>query len=835
MKSILLLLTVLFSPAVTIAQLPTFLASPSWSHVWNEANDKELPVDPGYWDQYLRMKKDASGNIPRLPFAAIEAHQQQMNNRDEQLFNVQELGPKNIGGRTRAILLDSENSDHIFAAGISGGIWYSADSGKNWSVVNDYMSSLAVSGLAQDHFNPDILYAATGEGAGNSAGIPGNGLYKSTDHGVTFNHLPATDGTDFNILPRMATSPVDSNGFYIATGGSGLYRSADGGISLQNVYSTTKTINDLEVTPSGDVWIGVNGSGLFYSASGDSGTFQPVTSGLPADGSFARIEIAQAPSDTMVLYAAFEKSGGGYYSGIKGIYKSTDAGLSWTVVGNPDVDFAFYMSFPWYSMTMAVKPDDPEFIVFGVGDVVYSSDGGLIWKKCNNIHVDHHATVFNPDKPSRLYQGNDGGIYRMRTDQISYNQTNLNHSYNTIQYYAGSFFPSGINAIGGAQDNGTHSCVNGNGTFNEIFGGDGSYNAVNQQYPTIAYVSYQDGTIHRADDADYAFPTFYPVYDAMDNDGDGSIDDGAWFINPFEINMANGDQLLFVTQKRVWQTVDGGFDWAPVMNTIAGGNSPYAIGLSNDFSATIYVGGENAIFYRIDDGYNSVAGDEVNLTSSVPSVITNDFISNITVHPADKSICYVSLSNYSEQPRLWRVTNATTTPVWTSISGDLPAGLPVNYIDIDPARPDDFFLAGTDYGLYLTTDGGQHWIKDNTIPNVVVQQVKVRSADRRVFIFTHGRGMWTAVLDSNTVGLQTPTVNSAAVAVYPNPFHNLLSVKSAGSPIAATLRDINGRVVYHDEEMVIDRVIDLYAIPAGIYLLELKDNNNVSVRKIAKN
>ncbi|MGB3074788.1 MAG: T9SS type A sorting domain-containing protein [Chitinophagales bacterium] len=834
MKLHLLLITILLFPTTVLAQLPSFLDAPSWSAQWNKESAAESPDDPGYWEQYFRMKKDANGNIPRLPFTAIAAQQLNTVNRDQQIFNIQELGPENFGGRTRALLLDADNSNHIFAAGISGGIWFSADSGANWSPVNDYMSSLAISCLVQDHFNHDIIYAATGEIAGNSAGIPGNGIYKSTDHGITFQQLPSTDATAFDYLPRIATSPIDSDGIYIATSGGGLHRSFNGGDSVEKIYSTTKAINDLEVTPSGSIWIGVNGAGIYYSANGDSGTFQLVTAGLPAAGSFARIEIAQAPSDTSILYAAFEKSGSAYYSGIKGFYKSTDAGLSWIAVGNPDVDFAFYMSFPWYSMTMAVKPDDPDFIVFGVGDVVYSSDGGTIWKKCINIHPDHHVTVFNPDDPSRLYEGNDGGIYRMRTDQIAYNQTILNNNYNTLQYYAGSFFPTGINALGGAQDNGTHSCLAGNGEFNDIFGGDGSYNAVNQQYNTIAYVSYQDGTIHRADDADYAFPSFYPIYGAMDANDDGTIDDGAWFINPFEINLVNGDQLLFVTQKRVWQTLDGGFGWEPVTNTIIGGLSPYAIGLSNDFSATIYIGGENAIFYRIEDGYNAVAGDEVNLNSSVPSTVTNDFISNIVVHPADKSICYVSFSNFSAQPRLWKVTNATTTPVWTSISGDLPAGLPVNYIDIDPARPNDFFLAGTDFGLYITTDGGQHWVKDNTIPNVVVQQVKVRPTDRRVFIFTHGRGMWTAVLDTNNVGREPTQLNSVAASVYPNPVQSDLFIKSVNEPVSAILSDINGRIIYQDLLMANDRIVDLHSIASGIYFLELKSKNNIGIRKIVK-
>src|SRR4030095_661462 len=128
----------------------------------------------------------------------------------------------------------------------------------------------------------------------------------------------------------------------------------------------------------------------------------------------------------------------------------------------------------------------------------------------------------------------------------------------------------------------------------------------------------------------------------LDSDEDYVIDDGAWFINPFEINLVNSDQLFFVTLKRVWQTIDGGYSWQPVMEPILTGPAPYAVGISNDFSPTIYIGGENAIFIRVDDTYNAVAGSEVGLTATVPSSVTDDFISNITVHPNDKSTCYVS-------------------------------------------------------------------------------------------------------------------------------------------------------------------------------------------------
>ena len=820
--------------ASSFAQLPSFLTKQGWSMIWNE-DDHDMPLEPGYFDQYYRMKKNADGVIPRLPYSNIRKQAEQAVNRDQLLFNVEELGPQNMGGRTRAILIDADDPSHIFAGGISGGLWNSADSGLHWNAVNDYLASISISTITQDHFDHDLIYVGTGEVAGNSADVPGDGVFRSTDHGITFEHLASTDSSAFDFIPKVISSPHDSGWLYICTSNNGLFRSKNKGDSLKNVFITTHAINDIELTPSGAVWIGVNGSGVYYSATGDSGTFVQVTNGLPPNGTFARIEMAIAPSDTMVMYAAFENSGGAYESGLKGFYKSVDGGQSWFAIFSPDADFNFYMSFPWYSMCMGIKPDDPDFIVFGVGDLVYSTDGGTIWKVCHNIHADHHSIVFNPANPTRFYEGNDGGIYRFKTDQLWYINTDLNNGYGTIQYYAGSYFPTGINTYGGAQDNGTTYCKSGGGAFNFIFGGDGAFNAVNQQFPGISYVSYQNGTIHRADDAYLDYPNFFPVMNDMDADGDGAIDDGAWFINPFEINPVNGDQIEFVTRTRVWQTIDGGFTWQPLINVISGTNSPYCLGISNDFSPSVYIGGESGLFFRVDDAYNAVAGTEAHLANSVPSAVTNDFISNIRVHPNDKSICYVSFSNFSEAPRIWKVTNGTSSsPTWTSISGDMPVGLPVNYIEADPAHPDNFLLAGTDFGLYITTDGGQHWVKNNTIPNVVVEQVKVRSGDRRVFIVTHGRGMWTATLDSELVGIEQPANTTFNASVFPNPFQDNLNLRCDEKNMTASVHDVNGRIVFQTKLSSATEQLDLSSLTPGIYFLELTTERALTVRKIIK-
>ncbi|MCY7409556.1 MAG: T9SS type A sorting domain-containing protein [Chitinophagales bacterium] len=821
-----------------MAQNISFLQKESWSAIWNSADgEKENSTDPGWLAQWYEMKKDKDGKIHRLPYETIRKQQENASLRTTSLFNIEELGPKNYGGRTRAILIDKDNSQSIFAGSVSGGIWHSATAGTSWASVDDAMSSLSITNLTQDHFNHDVIYAATGEWSGNSEGIPGNGVYRSMDHGITFSQLPSTDGSEFDYVHRIEASIAQSGRVYISSSYFGLYRSDNFGDSIYRVLETGGPIRDFEITPTGGIWVGVESVGIFYSASGDSGTFTKILNGLPG-GSFHRIELAIAPSDTTVIYASFEND---TYNGLMGFYKTTDFGQTWNKISNPSVDYAYYMTQSNYSMTMVVKPDDSKFVVFGIGDLVYTIDGGTIWKICLNLHPDHHALVFNPDDPTQFYLGEDGGLYKFNTTQMSYTSTYISAGYHTIQYYAGCYFPSGKNAYAGSQDNGTHSCKDGNGNFTGIFGGDGAYCQVNQQYSNVSYVSYQNGIISRSEDADVVSPTFNSVLNELDANGDNEIDEGAWFINPFEINLVNGDYLGFITYKRMWQTLDGGYSWSPAMNAI-NGLAPYAIGISREFSPTVYIGGQSAMFYRIDDAYNSFPGDETNLSLTLPESIKSDFTSNITVHPNDNSICYVSYSNYSFEPRLWKVTNAkTSTPTWTSISGDLPAGLTVNYVDVDPAKPDDFFVAGTDYGLYVSDDAGNHWQKIDGIPNVVCYQAKIRASDRRLFVYTHGRGIWTATLDSLNVGVPQVLNQELYAEVFPNPCTDEVNIRSSEKNFSLKIVDVNNKVIFQKQSTNgtflnprQGEKINVSSFAAGVYFLELKSENKTVVKKFMK-
>lgn len=791
---------------------------PGWETYWHTKPKKSVQ-HPGWFAQWKEMKQDAEGKLHPLPLQAIRAHEQLSAPRNDLLFHLKEIGPYNIGGRTRALLLDLDNSNHLFAGSVTGGLWKSYDKGKTWTVVNDYLENINISSLAQDYFNRDVLYAGTSE---PHVGFIGNGVYISYDRGLTFTQLPSTDHPDFHYIYRVKTSPVDSGRVYIATASAGLWRSDDFGQTLYKIFDTNLPVHDIEITPSGGVWIGVHHTGIFYSASGDSGTFEPRNNGLPAVSEFRRVELALAPSDTAILYAALENQS---YNGIRGIFRTDNAGLFWYEVGNPDVDFGYYMTFSWFSIAIAVKPDNPDFVIFGVGDLCFSTDGGQTWKVCFNIHVDHHEIVFNPDNPDEFFLGEDGGIYRFLTPQMHYTNYPLNDGYRSIQYYTGCFFPTGLSAYGGTQDNGTHATYNGNNDFFIIFGGDGAHCAINQQFPNVSYVSYQNGMIHRTDYADQNVPSFYSILNELDANKDYVIDEGAWFINPYEINLANSDYLAFVTHQRLWHTLDGGFQWLPAMNKAQGG-TPYAIGMEMTFSPTVYVGGSSGLLYRIDDAYNAMPGQEVNLSGKVPQSITNDFIRCIAVHPANNGTIYLALSNYSLEPRVWKVTQAkTTNPQFTAISGNLPAGLGVNYISVDPLRPDSFFIIATDYGIYVSDNGGANWYKISSFPNVITYECRIRPWDRSVFIFTHGRGMWTATLSEFDIGL-SDTPQQPYATLWPNPASNQVFLKGNQSIKNIEIIDMTGRRVLSRQTWQPNEALDLSLLAAGSYLVRWDTPNH---------
>jgi len=784
--------------------------------------EEKLSSGPGHFEFIHDIKGD-------IPFNAVNNWEKQTRyskRSGEVLDSIEEIGPFNVGGRTRGIVIDQTNINRYFVAAITGGMWVSEESGKNWKAINEREVTLNISHLTQNPLNPDILYYCTGEGAGNSGGAPGAGIFKSTDHGKTFSQLSATTNGNFNSTWRIACSTVDTNTLYVSLNSGGVYRSKDAGQSFERVVITSREVYDMEIFPDGSIMISIRGQGIYTSTTGDDGSWVLRNNGLPSGSGVGRIEMAYCQEQANIVYAAVSNSNN---TALTGFYKSEDQGKTWVEKGNPDDQGGSY-PFTWYTLAVEVKQDDPNSIIVGSVNLVHSTNGGDTWNFAKNSHADYHTMAQHPSNKDLLIIGNDGGVHAYQWSDLS-KYEDLNWGLNITQYYAGAFAPENISIMGGYQDNGTHFTLNGNDTFSKLYGADGSYTEISQQNPALAFLSFQNGRIFRVDGFGSNKLTTTDILADMDSDGNKVVDDGAWFIHPYAMNPQDGEMLVYPTKKRVYLTVNGGILFDPITDEINIGTNiqPFAVGITNQLNPAVYIGGRQALFYRIKNARNAKVGGEENLRQFVPSSLYSSFIGCITPNPVNHTELFLSFTDYSNDPRVWKVIKADSdTPEFVDISGNLPLGMPVNWIDVDPAAADSVFFAGTDRGLFYTTDGGQTWFQEEGIPNVVVDMVRVRASDRRLFIYTHGRGAFTARI--TPYGKQIPSYNAVGLKenenlsalVYPNPADGRVSIRwdqRIGAQQEIRIYDGQGKLVI--KQMLVNGAhLSTVSLKTGIYYVQ---------------
>jgi hypothetical protein len=337
--------------ALTIVSLCSMgcMLKKSESKAENEEQFSERDEMEKAMKQEFMMTVDPSlGYIPKeRMIAGLNYERMLQRQMRENAITWSERGPGNISGRTRAVLIDAKDAtgNTVFAAGVSGGIWKTTNfksTNPTWAAVNQSMGSLAVCALAQNPSRPDTIYAGTGEGWFNNDAVRGNGIWKSTDGGTTWNQLAVTDSAQtshhFDFVQDLA---MTSSNILFATGRPSVYcnvggvlRSTDGGktwsrpigslatgqncdsaynyfgadlevASNGDVYATTGFINSGEITDLGRIWRsrGNNGASV-----GTSANWINIT---PPGGPYQRIELAVAPSNPAILYALLEGTGDG--------------------------------------------------------------------------------------------------------------------------------------------------------------------------------------------------------------------------------------------------------------------------------------------------------------------------------------------------------------------------------------------------------------------------------------------------------------------------------------------------------------------------------------------
>ena len=443
-------------------------------------------------------------------------------------MNWLEMGPSNIGGRTRALLIDKDNSNLIFAGSVGGGIWKSTTGGLSWVKVDggDLFDNLFVSSICQSA-NGDI-YVGTGEyfGTYNRQGFQGQGIWKSINHGQTWTHLTSTwNDSDnskqiFNYVNKLAAHPTNNNKIYAATY-KGLMLSIDGGNTWNNTVSDTNadfTCTDVQISKDGLVVVASLNNKAYVCNTGNdvfinkSGTNQV----LPLDTisiDVKRIEFAIAPSNSNYIYCLAADTTGA----LNNVYQSKDKGNTWTALlinmSSQFVPFGTAKS-GVYNNSIAVYPDDYEHILIG-GVNLFEWSPLNPWQQVSSnewdftspiyVHSGIHTIVFADNYSTEnpvIYAGTDGGVFRSLYGGYAWQQ--LNKNYNTTIYNSLAFSNTG-KIIGGTYNNGTLMLsLNGTTEKDAISLYTGSNNGFNCEYsmlnPKLIFVTNSYGALGRSED-----------------------------------------------------------------------------------------------------------------------------------------------------------------------------------------------------------------------------------------------------------------------------------------------------------------------------------------------
>lgn len=484
-----------------------------------------------------------------------------------------ERGPDNIGGRTRAICIDVDNDNHLWAGGVSGGLWESVNGANTWAKVQTFPAdALAVSTIAQAETGTKRILVGLNHKRESGLASIGSGIYESTDGGTTWIQITGTSSYG-NVNEIVAVPGQDK--FFITTS-SGLKVYSNGTLSAVTVAgSTTGDFEGLDISGNGShIICGKNGIGVTTYLSTDGGTsFNSISGNSAGDvpsSSRSRIEYAFSEAQENGKYLAIALTANGGQHG--GTYASKDNGNggSWNEVIPSSVQIFGSNGQGRYDNIAGAHPTDPtRFLVGGVDLFKWQANTSITpifgqyaqatyWFLPPNddqyAHADQHEMV--NDSKGNLYIGNDGGIGKSLKSVWGEEFYPANRFYNVTQFYNIAVTKDG-HFLGGTQDNGTLLNNLGNTTpeeFQEIRGGDGFTCDASQMVDDVFFASVYNGDVQRTDDGGFTWSSFYSSA-VLSCGNPGAISGGLGqfrttgrlYENPNDLNST--DSILFIANQ----------------------------------------------------------------------------------------------------------------------------------------------------------------------------------------------------------------------------------------------------------------------------------------------
>ncbi|HET8742262.1 MAG TPA: hypothetical protein VFM41_06525 [Gaiella sp.] len=704
-------------------------------------------------------------------------------------------------GRVTQIAVHPADGNVLIAAAAGGGVWRTNNAGASWRPCMDLQPTLTMGAVAIAPSNPSIMYAASGEdGGGYNPAWSGVGIYRSSDGGVTWTLMTPVSSTRFSAVVVHPTRP---DVIYVA-GNRGLHKSVNGGVTWRSNPGLSSLfdgqITDVvvryepivvkgmaleaaafdEVAPPDVptlfgppffnpewVYIGVHNDGVYRSTNaGEQSWWGPAFTRLDgpeqlpsgADAGWAKLAIGRRGAHGQGFVVAKLGSDGSR------IFTTADGGTIWQ---EKAANVATVSYDEWCSV-IAVDPTDEDVMYAGAaGTLMRTTNGGANagdWVAINTgIHPDQQDLAFDPRDSRRIYLGNDGGVFR--SGDRGTNWTLSSGWLAITQLYDIDVSEHDRDIVaGGAQDNGIYY-RNAAGVWRHIPWGDGTQVAIDPTDPQIFYFSSQNGLpnwLRRSVDGGASHQQL----------GQAGLSGGSPWITIIKLdprdpiaNPANNRTVFVCGSTELFRSTNGGQNWQRVED---GSGNPFqtagtitALEFAPSDPSILYLStSQGAVYRAVNGGAN--AGDWTRIDSPgspADALFPTAQVQAISVNPGNPNHVWLVFGgsgvSFTGRPdmilnplgisHLFRNENATNVNGWVDASGQFPA-LSLPDVPTSAAALADFdplvAYAGTDVGVFRTTDGGVTWTAfQDGLPRSPVVELRFNRRFNRLFAGTMGRGV----------------------------------------------------------------------------------------------
>jgi photosystem II stability/assembly factor-like uncharacterized protein len=717
-------------------------------------------------------------------------------------FIYRNLGPYRAGSWvTDFAVPESPAQSHLYTfyvATRNGGLWKTDNNSTTFEPVFDGQNHLSIGDVTLAPSNPEIVWVGTGEGYCARSSYSGDGVYKSTDSGKTWENMGLKDS---HHIPRIMIHPKNPDIVYVAAMGHlftnneerGVFKTADGGKTWKKVlYINDKVgVIDLVMNPAHPnilyaaayemqrlPWLIDSGGpeSAVYKTTDAGKTWVRLGGGLPGR-KIGRIGLDIYRSNPNILYAVVENANRrpstekeaeqDRSQGLKPrerqiggeIYRTEDSGRTWGKMNSLEDNVQEKASYSFGQIR--VDPNNDKIIYVFQDQLLRSTDGGKTWKDKDGRWInaaqgafgDNRAMWIDPQNSDRMILGNDGGVH------ITYDGGKRWDSCYNLPL--GEFYAIGVdmedpyNIYGGLQDHedwkGPSNSYSGAVTLESwvtVGTGDGMFNLVDPTDGRWLYNTGSQGAHYRVDQKLGVRKSILPRRDQ------GKPPYRFVWCAPIHLSPHNsqviytGAQVLLRSANRgdTWQEISPDLstnDTAKMVGSDRGGISWFAITTISESPVT-----PGVIWVGTSDGKVQVTKDTgktwTDLTQKIASVGGREdcYVSRVFASHFQAGTAYVAKSGFRNddfRPFLYKTTDFGAT--WTSLADDLP-DRPINVIFEDKKNPNLLFL-GNDGGVYVSIDGGKKWVgMKNNMPSVPVHDLLVHPRENDLVVGTYGRGLY---------------------------------------------------------------------------------------------